>query len=115
MKTMLMHRFLGYAHLLGEPNYSTESTRSSLISGRLVALSGSLDCGFRLIVPIAFRKSSHLRERSVPVSEPTPGRLLVIRAGEKFNSLLRSSYTASDRVGIGDAIIAQLIGARNLT
>ena len=37
--------------------------------------------------------------------------MLVDRAREKFNSLLRSSYSARDRVGISDAIIAHPNGA----
>ena len=40
----------------------------------------------------------------MPVLQLTPGRFLLDRAGEKFNSLSRSSYTARDGVGIGDAI-----------
>jgi hypothetical protein len=60
-------------------------------------------------------ESSHSWEASVPVSQAlqTPG----VRSwrANYFNSLLRSSYTARDGIGINDAIIAHPIGARNLT
>ena len=42
----------------------------------------------------------------MPVSQRSQCRVIAAGAGEKFNSLLRSSYSARDRVGIGNAIIA---------